>query len=444
MHSNHPTPKKGKFPLLRDPPFRSLITAWFTAIIGHQIILIATPWLALQLGGNGFALGTLIAAMELPRAVFIVIGGAVVDRHSPHFVFKWSLFICTALMIALAAAIFSGNMHLWTLYLFAIAMGVIGAFTGPSAAALLPETVAPERLQSANSFFMAVNQLSLFIGPTLAGVLIALPPLHTSTLPASPASNATNGLGLAFILCAMCFLIAAFTLTRMASRTASPPPRHPSTSNILHAIAQGANWAWSDVTLRSLFVYWTAIAFFTTGPIQVGLPLLVKQQMQLGADHFGMLMSSQGAGNLVGMALLAVLPHWALGRLGLMVFCVDGIMGIILISLGLVHDFAASAILMFLIGLFSGLVQVRLIVWIQSRIPAHMRGRVISFQLFTMAIVTPLSSSLSGFFVTIASTRNLYIVVGVALIAIALFALSRNNLRNIRTVETIQSTEEPA
>ncbi len=436
---------EGKPNLLRDQRFRWLIFAWFSAIMGQQIALTAMPWLALQLGGDGLSLGMMIAAMELPRAVFIIIGGAVVDRYSPHFIFKCSLFACTALMIILGVAILSGRLQLPQLYLFAAAIGIVGAFSGPSAAALLPETVAPERLQSANSFFMGVNQASLFIGPILAGLLIALPNFYPSSLPIAQTSNdASAGLGLVFILCAMCFMTAGFGLTRMAANRDRKTARNQSPSTILRSIVQGAKWAWSDVTLRSLFAYWAAIAFLTSGPIQIGLPLLVKHQMQLGADHYGMLISSQGAGNLVGMALMGLLPQRVLGRLGLMVFCIDGIVGIIIISLGLAHYFATSAILMFFIGLFSGLVQVRLIVWIQSRIPVHMRGRVMSFQMFTMAILTPLSGSLAGFFISVTSSRNLYIGVGLCLMAIALFALSNRNLRNIKGIGSSEKIHEIA
>lgn len=428
---------EGKPGLLRDRRFRWLIFAWFSAIMGQQIVLTALPWLVLQLGGDGLSLGIMIAAMELPRAVFTIIGGAVADRYSPHFIFKCALFACTALMICLSLAVLNGGIQLSQLYFFAVAIGIVGAFSGPSAAALLPETVAPERLQSANSFFMGVNQASLFVGPALAGVLIALPALYPSTVAATQAGSQPGlGLGLTFMLCAMCFMTAGIGLTRMAKNYGNKAARDQSPATILQSIVEGAKWAWSDITLRSLFAYWAAIAFFTTGPIQVGLPLLVKHQMQLGADYYGMLISTQGAGNLLGMALLGLLPHKVLGRLGLMVFCVDGIMGIIIISLGTAHYFFSSAVLMFFIGLFSGLVQVRLIVWIQSRIPAHMRGRVMSFQMFAMALVTPLSSSLAGLFISLTSTGNLYIGVGICLITIALIALSNSNLRNIKNVES--------
>ncbi|OQS37246.1 jagaricin export MFS transporter HmlH [Chromobacterium haemolyticum] len=407
--------------LWRDRRFLWLSAAWFCAILGQQTALIALPWLVLQLGGDGLALGLVVTAMELPRAVFIIVGGAVADRYSPRRVFQCSLLCCAALLALLGYAAYRGGLPLAWLYPFAAAMGVVAAFTGPSAAALLPNTVPEEKLQQANSVFMAVNQLTLLTGPMLAGALIALPGVR-----------AGGGLGLAFLLGAACFLSAGLMLSRLRPRAAAAQVQSAqSAAGILRAIRRGAAWTWGDATLRALFFYWAVIAFLTAGPIQIGLPLLVKTAMGLDAGHFGTLLSAQGAGSLLGMALLSLLPLKALGRLGWMVFCADALMGALIIGLGLSPAFAASCAMMFLIGLFGGLVQVRLMAWIQARIPAEMRGRVMSFLMFMMAAVTPLSTTLAGVSLASAPVRALFAGAGLLLIGVAVLALCSPRLRAI-------------
>lgn len=407
--------------LWRDRRFLWLSAAWFCAILGQQTALIALPWLVLQRGGDGLALGLIVTAMELPRAVFIIVGGAVADRYSPRRVFQCSLLCCAALLALLGYAAYRGGLPLAWLYPFAAAMGVVAAFTGPSAAALLPNTVPEEKLQQANSVFMAVNQLTLLTGPMLAGALIALPGVR-----------AGGGLGLAFLLGAACFLSAGLMLSRLRPRAApAQAPSAQSAAGILRAIRRGAAWTWGDATLRALFFYWAVIAFLTAGPIQIGLPLLVKTAMGLDAGHFGTLLSAQGAGSLLGMALLSLLPLKALGRLGWMVFCADALMGALIIGLGLSPAFAASCAMMFLIGLLGGLVQVRLMAWIQARIPAEMRGRVMSFLMFMMAAVTPLSTTLAGVSLASAPVRALFAGAGLLLIGVAVLALCSPRLRAI-------------
>ncbi len=44
------------------------------------------PWLVLKLTGDPFAMGSVIAVAAVPRAVFMLLGGALTDRFSPRVV----------------------------------------------------------------------------------------------------------------------------------------------------------------------------------------------------------------------------------------------------------------------------------------------------------------------------------------------------------------------
>lgn len=66
---------------LRD--FRLLFAGATTSLLGDQFSLIATPWLVLQLTHDPMALGTVLALQGIPRALFMLIGGAITDRFSP-------------------------------------------------------------------------------------------------------------------------------------------------------------------------------------------------------------------------------------------------------------------------------------------------------------------------------------------------------------------------
>ena len=53
---------------------------------GDQFALTATPWLVLQLTHDPLALGTVLALESIPRAAFILFGGAITNRLSPRLV----------------------------------------------------------------------------------------------------------------------------------------------------------------------------------------------------------------------------------------------------------------------------------------------------------------------------------------------------------------------
>src|SRR5215468_5554311 len=66
--------------------FRLLWIGEGISLLGDQFYLIALPWLVLQLTGSALALGTVLALASIPRALFMLIGGAFVDRYSPRSV----------------------------------------------------------------------------------------------------------------------------------------------------------------------------------------------------------------------------------------------------------------------------------------------------------------------------------------------------------------------
>src|SRR5664279_3801761 len=84
---------------LRD--FRLLFAGTTTSLLGDQFALIATPWLVLQLTGDPLTLGYVLALEGIPRAVFMLLGGAITDRISPRLIMLISdaiRFVLTVLM----------------------------------------------------------------------------------------------------------------------------------------------------------------------------------------------------------------------------------------------------------------------------------------------------------------------------------------------------------
>ena len=58
------------FSLFQNRDFRLLWIGEAVSLIGDQFHLIALPWLVLQLTGDAFAMGTVLALQGIPRAIF--------------------------------------------------------------------------------------------------------------------------------------------------------------------------------------------------------------------------------------------------------------------------------------------------------------------------------------------------------------------------------------
>jgi MFS family permease len=174
--------------------FRLLFAGATTSLLGDQFALIATPWLTLQLTGDPLALE------GFPRALFMLLGGAVTDRLSPRMVMLVSDFIRLALTGLMALAIFTGSVQMWMVYVFALGFGLVAGFAVPAGNSIVPMLVAEEDLQAGNSIIMGSSRLIQFVGPTIAGILIGN--YSTSSL----------GIGLAFTFDTLSFIVSAVCL----------------------------------------------------------------------------------------------------------------------------------------------------------------------------------------------------------------------------------------
>ena len=69
---------------LRVRDYRLVFAGETISVLGDQFHFVALAWLALQLTGSGLALGTVLMTAAIPRAIFILVGGAFSDRFSPR------------------------------------------------------------------------------------------------------------------------------------------------------------------------------------------------------------------------------------------------------------------------------------------------------------------------------------------------------------------------
>ena len=399
------------------------------SVLGDQFTLVALPWLVLKLTGDPAALGIVLAVMAFPRAIFMLLGGAVVDRMSPRRVLLGARAVNAACIVVLAVLVLAGAIQMWMIYLLALGIGLSTAFAYPAGMAILPQLVPLQQLRSANALFMGTRQLSMVIGPVLAGLVIALGAHHAG----APALPDAHGLGEAFAIDAASFMFSLASLIMIRIHGDSHPAKK--TDGVFASIASGIRYVWTDVPLRAFVLYAGFVSVFVGGPIQVGLPVLADTRMDLGAASLGILMTAQGIGMVVGSILSGVAARVMRGRLGIMVLCFDSVAGLILVALMLVHTTWTGALLLLGVGLLGGIVQIAIFTWIQQRVSQAMMGRTMSILMFTFMGLGPLSAAIAGALLKVISLTALFGIAGLTLSVIALACLGSPQLRSIRAMQ---------
>jgi MFS family permease len=108
------------------------------SLLGDQFYLIALPWLVLSLTGNALPVGTVLATAGIPRALFMLVGGALTDRFTPRKLMLGSNLARMILTGLLAALVLTNLIQLWMLYGFALLFGLADAFFFPAQTAIVP------------------------------------------------------------------------------------------------------------------------------------------------------------------------------------------------------------------------------------------------------------------------------------------------------------------
>ena len=408
--------------LLREANFRWLTGGGLISGLGDQFSMIALPWLVLTMTGSPLTMGLVIALMSIPRALLILVGGALVDRYSPKSILMLSKHCNALLLFALAAMVLTDSVSMPAVYALAFGMGLASAFSIPAGTSMLPHIVAAPQLPLANGILMGVRQLTVLSGPLLAALVFALFGDGSGA-----GAHPMRGIGIAFGLDCFSFVFSAWTLSQVqllqAPAKAAPEP-------IFKAIGAGLAMVWNDKALRVCMAYWALGALVVGGTMQVALPVLASTRLG-GATALGIMMGMHGVGSLGGMALTGLFGKFRIGTFGATLLLFDAAAAILLIIMSGVQTTWQAGAFMLVLGLLGGFIQVGVFSWIQTRVPRPMLGRMMSIFMFIFMGAPPIAAAVVGWLLQYASLGQLFVGAGAFLLLAAVLAWLFTAIRQV-------------
>jgi MFS family permease len=356
-------------------PFRKLWLATMLSLVGDFFSYVAMAWLVLQLTGSSFALGTVLVIQALPRAVLMVVGGALADRLSPRLTMLGSMGLRALAVGPLALLVLTGHVQLWQVYVIAAVFGVVDAFFMPARMSILPAVVADRELEPGNALLNLTSQAAVIVGPVLGGLVIA-----------------AFGIGWAFAADAACFAVGFLFILWLPVAKATTGAQ--AGRRLGGQILDGLRYAWSDVGIRVTLIVVAVIDFAANGAYGVGLPTLAHDRYGAGAAGLGVMLGAWGLGAALGaLAAGMVPPPKRFGPL-LSFLCVW--FGLGTVAVGLLPALTPAAIVMTISGVGTGVVNTYGLSWLQRRTLPSMQGRVMSLVMLASMGLTPVAYVLSG------------------------------------------------
>jgi len=366
------TNRHDPYAALRFRDFRLLLVGRFITSLGDQMVSFAIGWELWLRTRDELALGLVGLVQVIPVILFSLPAGHVADQHNRKRIIlvTQSLLVLCVLGLALLSFV-EGPLPLIYLCLFGI--GLARAFNSPASSTLLPQTVPPNIFTSAATWSSSAWQFAAIVGPTLAGLYVAL--VHRVT--ALYVFDAMAGL--TFLALVMMIKGRPLALSRRAAT--------------LESLAEGIRFMRrTKVILAAITLDMFAVLL---GGAVTLLPVYATDILKVGSEGLGIMRAAPSIGALMMAVMIAYLPPFQHAGRTLLV-AVAGF-GAATIIFGLSTSFWLSVLMLLTLGALDNISVVIRSTLLLTRTPDEMRGRISAVNSIFISASNELGGFESGF-----------------------------------------------
>lgn len=341
--------------VFRNPGLRWLELGWTASIVGHWAYLVAVSVYAYRQGGEE-AVGLVFLLRLVPAALVAPFAGLLADRFARERVLL-ATNLARIVLIAAAAVCVLADTRAEIVYALAIGAAIVTTPFRSAQAALTPTLArTPTELTAANAVASGIESLAVFVGPALAGLLLAL----TST-------------GVAFLVTAGLLVVSTLFVLLVDVEGKDRPRKELEPATIVSEALAGFRAVAKEPPLRVLMLLLTAQTA-VAGAVQVFIVVAAIEALDLGTGGVGYLNSAIGAGALVGA--VAALTLTGARRLSPAFMLGIVLWGLPLVALGLWPQAWLALALFAVLGLGNALVDVAGLTLVQRAVPDDVLARV--------------------------------------------------------------------
>jgi MFS family permease len=263
--------------------FRAIWLATVVSNLGTWIQNVGAAWLMTSLSPSALMVALIQTATSLPMFLLSLPAGALADvvnrRRLLLFTQTWMLVMAGALAILT----WLGLMNPTALLLLTFFLGLGAALNGPAWQAIVPELVPKAELSAAVSLSSVAFNIARAVGPALGGLLIA-----ASGPAATFAVNAVSFVGVIYVL---------YRWKAVEPASALPAER------FWGAMKAGVRYLRYSPSLQTVLIRAAVFIFFGSA-LWALLPIRTRNELNLGAAAYGILLGCLGVGALLGASVL--------------------------------------------------------------------------------------------------------------------------------------------
>lgn len=356
--------------------YRLFFFGQIISLTGTWLQIIAQAWLVLKLttpANRALLLGISGGISALPVLIFSLPAGLLADRFNKRNILVITQ--TTSMILAFILAILT-HWHIVTIYhiiALGFMLGTVNAFDAPTRQSFVTDMVGKDDLINAITLNSAMFNGARIIGPAIAGVAIA-----------------AVGVAGAFTLNGISFVAVIIGLLMMNMSQLHTTHRNRSANSF----SEGFKYVSTNKLIGALLILTSIVSIFASS-YMVLMPIFANDILKLGAKEFGYLMAATGIGALCGALTLSFLGNFSYkGKLlltGNVIYCT------MLVLFSYSQSFHLSLLILMIAG-WGMMVNMALTnTLIQSTVPDHLRGRVMSYYTMMFLGMAPIGNFTSGF-----------------------------------------------
>jgi MFS family permease len=324
-------------------------------VMGQWAYGVALAVFAYQEGGAK-AVGLVALIRTIPAAAAAPFAAGLAD-HFPRILVMTLSNLTRSAAVAAAGVVMVADGPVWIVYLLAGVTAVIATAYTPAESSLLPAiSRTPEELTAANVTASTIDSVGSFIGPAIAGALLA-----------------TTQAGVVFFVTAGTFLWSAFLISTIRGAGASEAMVKEARGSFAREAVAGFRAIALEKRLRVLVALYAAQTM-VAGALSVLVVVTALDLLDQGNSGVGLLNAACGIGGLVG----AIVAFALVGRKRLAADFGLGIVlwGAPLALIGVWPNTAVALVMLGLLGLGNTLVDISGLTLLQRAAPPDVIARV--------------------------------------------------------------------
>ncbi len=372
--------------MLKNRSLIGLLTAELVSLTGTAMTFVALPWFVLATTGSTAKVGWVLAAEMLPIAIFGIPAGTVIAKLGA----KKTMLISDAargpLMLVIPILHSTGHLSFAALLGTTFAIGIFAAPYLASSRLVVPEVAGEDEqaVASVNAVLSGVQQLTLLVGPVLAGVVIA------ATSPAT------------VLVVDACTYLFSFLVIAIVVRVGKRVEAAARQKGVL----SGVKFLLSDSLLGPITIAACVVNFVAQG-ILLGVQGIAFFRYDANANALGFLFAGFGVGALAG----AVVAQQATQKVPLPKLAAVAIvaMPLPLFLLSPTTPWPVATLIIGVFAFFVPLVQAPITGLLTMRTPAELRPKVFTGFMTLATMAGPFGFIAAGYLLRRVSLGSFFI-----------------------------------